>query len=810
MAIKEQFNLANSSIYKSVKMDRFVVFRKAKLLKTIFLLLFVVFLFYFLVIDNNLISLVFLSFSLFLLFFQIEYFFNLKLKHPKIIRNGNIAELFSFNVAKSFSTNTCQFLYNLLDDSDFVFVFSRLGIDIREVRSLLKTTEDNDDIWNLLEGSLNESKSRGGVRIKKNDVLVFASENHFILKEVFRYHDVGSDDVRNVFNWIYRMRKKQENQKKFWKLENLIQKGSLAKDWASGYTIMLDKLSINWTNYFKKNGFPDIIGRDKQVEETERILAKKGINNVLLVGDAGVGRVCIMHALAKKSFYGESSVGLNYKRIVELDLPFLIAKVENGEKLENVLDHIFREVINSGNTILFINDIHNFLSGESKPGKVDISGVLANYLPSADFPVVGITDYKGYRTISNNSSVGSYFEKVDVPELSQKDTIIFLQRQSINMEFKYKKIISYQAIKEIVACSDRYITEEPFPKKALDLLDEAMMYINQINEKTLLPEHIRKVVSRKMNIPVGTMDTQEKDILINLESLIHKTLINQDSAVKEISSALRRSRSDISSHDKPIGSFLFIGPTGVGKTQTAKALAEVYFKDVRNMIRIDMSEFQMLSDIERLIGSSKSEGLLTSQVKQKPFSLVLLDELEKAHKDILNLFLQVLDEGSITDGMGQKVDFKHCIIIATSNAGSNLILERVRDNISLESLKLDLLNYFFKESIFKPEFINRFSSVVLFEPLSKEHLLDITQLTLERIKKNLFDKGINFEITDELKQEIVNIGYSPSFGAREINRVVQDKVENVLADGIIAGKIKKGSTVKIEGPEFKLVLTDSL
>ncbi len=802
MAIKEQFNLVNSSIYNAVKMNRFVVFRKARLLKTISLLLFLIFLFYFLIVDDNFVSLIFLSFSLFLLFFQIEYFFNVKLKYPKIVDSGNIAELFSFDVARSFSTNTCQFLYNLLEDSDFVFVFSRLGIDIREVRALLKTTKDNDDIWKLLEGSLNESKNRGGVKIKKNDVLVFASENHFILKEVFKNYDIDSEDVRNVFNWIYRMRKRAENQSKFWKWENLVKKGSLAKDWASGYTIMLDKFSINWTDYFKRNGFPDIIGHAKQIEETERILAKGGINNVLLVGDAGVGRVCIMRALAKKSFYAESLVGLNHKRVVELDLPFLIAKVENGEELENVLDHIFQEVVNSNNTILFINDIHNFLSGESKPGKVDVSGVLASYLPFDSFPIVGVTDYKGYRTISNNSSVGSYFEKVDVPELSQKDTIMFLQRQSINMEFKYKKIISYQAIKEIVICSDRYIPEEPFPKKALDLLDEAMMYISQINEKTLLPEHIRKIVSRKMNIPVGAMDTQEKDILVNLESLIHQRLINQDSAVKEISSALRRSRSDISSHDKPIGSFLFIGPTGVGKTQTAKALAEVYFKDVRNMIRIDMSEFQTLNDIERLIGSTKSEGLLTSQVKQKPFSLILLDELEKAHKDILNLFLQVLDEGSITDGMGQRVDFKNCIIIATSNAGSNLILERAKDNVSSESLKLELLNYFFKESIFKPEFINRFSSVVLFEPLSKEHLLDITQLILERIKKNLSDKGIDFKITNELKQEIVNIGYNPSFGAREINRVVQDKVENALADGLISGKIKKGSVVKISIPNF--------
>ena len=293
-------------------------------------------------------------------------------------------------------------------------------------------------------------------------------------------------------------------------------------------------------------------------------------------------------------------------------------------------------------------------------------------------------------------------------------------------------------------------------------------------------------------------------MLLNLEKLLQKRIINQQEAVKEVSTALRRARAEVTASKGPMGTFLFLGPTGVGKTETSKALAAIYFGSEAKMIRLDMSEFQNVTDIPRLIGSAGEEGLLTTQVRENPFSLILLDEIEKAHKNILNLFLQVLDEGHLTDGLGRKVDFKNSIIISTSNAGYQIILKALREKTEWSQVKGKILDYLFEKAIFRPEFINRFDAVVVFSPLSKENLLDIAELMLQKLKKNLKEKNIEFIITQPLKAEIAELGYDPTFGARQIKRVIQDKVENVLASALLSGKIKRGDKVEVRPPQFEL------
>ena len=282
----------------------------------------------------------------------------------------------------------------------------------------------------------------------------------------------------------------------------------------------------------------------------------------------------------------------------------------------------------------------------------------------------------------------------------------------------------------------------------------------------LLSKHVAKIVTEKTQIPVGEIEVKEKEILLNLENLIHQEIINQEEAVKEISSALRRARAKFRFRKGPMGCFLFLGPTGVGKTETSKAMTEIYFGSENRMIRLDMSEFQAISDIPRLIGALGQEGLLTTRVRENPFSLILLDEVEKAHPNILNLFLQVLDEGHLTDGQGRKVDFKNSIIIATSNAGYQIILEAIKQKRNGQGLKEKLLDYLFDQAIFRPEFINRFDAVVVFSPLTKENSLDIAELLLQKLKKNLTEKEIDFIITQPLKEKIVELGFSPVFGAQ--------------------------------------------
>ncbi|MCJ7829495.1 AAA family ATPase, partial [Patescibacteria group bacterium] len=473
-------------------------------------------------------------------------------------------------------------------------------------------------------------------------------------------------------------------------------------------------------------------------------------------------------------------------------------------------DRILREAIFAGNIILIINEFHNYIGQLARPGIIDISGVLSPYLKSPQFQIVAITTFVGlHKYIEQNPSILSLFEKVEVSEISVKDTIKLLENQALILEQKYKKFVSYPAIREIVNYSQKYLSSISLPKSAMDLLDEIMVYLaSEAKEQILLPEHVDRVVSEKIQIPVGELEIKERKILLNLEKLIHQRIIDQEEAVNEVSAAMRRARAAFTIRTGPMGCFLFLGPTGVGKTETSKALAEIYFGSEQKMIRLDMSEFQDTQDIPRLIGSASEEGLLTTPVRETPFSLILLDEIEKAHPNVLNLFLQVFDEGRLTDGLGRKVDFKNSIIIATSNAGAEIIWEDIRINKKLDIVKEDLLGYLFKEGVFRPEFINRFDGVVVFKPLTKENLLDIAELLLQKLKKNLEEKNIEFIITQPLKKEIMELGYNPTFGAREMRRVIQDKVENILATALLSGRLKRGDKVEIlpKDNKFELIL----
>jgi len=381
-----------------------------------------------------------------------------------------------------------------------------------------------------------------------------------------------------------------------------------------------------------------------------------------------------------------------------------------------------------------------------------------------------------------------------------------LQSAALELEYFHKILILYPSIREIVNLTARYMPSLPFPKKALDVLEQSAVYVQKLKEKIVLPHHIAEIVSKKTDIPVGKMEVKEKEVLLNLENLIHNRIVNQQEAVNEISIAMRRARMGLASKTRPMGTFLFLGPTGVGKTETAKALSEIYFGSEKKMIRLDMSEFQAISDIQRLIGATspvEMQGLLTTLVRETPFSLLLLDEIEKAHPNILNLFLQVLDEGHITDGQGRKVVFTNTIIICTSNAGADMIFKQIESGSPVK--KDDLLSVLFGKNIFKPEFINRFDATVIFNPLTKENLLQIAQLSLQGLQKNLKERDIQFIITETLKEKIVELSYKPEFGAREMRRVIQDKVENAVATALLSEKIIKGDKFEINAETFEVI-----
>ena len=688
-----------------------------------------------------------------------------------------------------------------------------LNIKLRHSQAHFRGAQNNPDFFvdfqDVILQSLIIAFQKKHKRAGIGDMLYALSQFNPIFKKILTKNKLKPEDISNLCNWLERIEERIARSKRFWDAENLARKGSLAKDWASAYTITLDQYSINWSKLMRY-GYYDQVGHFSQIEQMEKILCRSQTNNALLVGRPGVGKKNIIKALAQKSSFGLGPRQLGYKRIIELNLPALIAQLSSIEEVEVALQKIFEESVFAGNVILVIDEFHNYFGNVNKAGAVNISAILGPFLGSSKFQIVAITTVSGFTQIERNASTSSLFEKVKVPQLNKEETLRVLENSTGSFEKKQGVFISYPALKSTIDYSERYLEDIPFPKKALDLLDEVVVHTaKKGGSKIVLPDDVAEIITKKTEVPVGDVEVKEKEKLLNLEKLIHQRLINQEEAVKEISQSMRRARAEIKVRKKPIGTFLFLGPTGVGKTEAAKALSAIYFGREDKMIRLDMSEFQSTQDIVRLIGSTEQIGLLTSKVRRNPFSLILLDEIEKAHPNILNLFLQVLDEGHLTDGLGRRVNFLNSIIIATSNAGAAIIVRDLEEDTKMDLVKKDLMSMLFERKMFRPEFINRFDAVVVFKPLNKRHLLGIAALMLGQVKHGLKAKEIDFKITQTLKEKVVELGYSPAFGAREMKRAIQNTVENVLAKAILSDQIIKGDRIEIEpqgpGEDFKII-----
>ncbi len=851
------FSIRETAVLQAAKRERFPLFYYANFLSNLSFFLFIISL-----------MLVLLSFAnitagfqtskissgllaLWLFFFEVSVFLKLKIKKPEINANFsdaalnpdnyNLAEFLSLPSAKMvedsikfckarkiYEVDSSALFYSGLKIShDIKILMFRLGLDTGKLRADLKnylektprqsgsaswerkTISFSKSFQKVMHEALSLANQRTHKTIGEKEILVGLAKHDEFFKKVLMDSDLKEIDIENITLWLDSIEDMAELAAKSWSYENLARQGSLGKDFASGFTVMLDSFSVDWRDYFKKGIFNETIGHKKELEQLEMILGRSSLTNALIIGDPGSGRKSIVEGLAQKCYLGTTLDELKNKRAVELDMIKLLARIQDPEKLEAVLDQVFQEVLTAGNVILVIDNLQNFVSQKTpRPGTADVSGILSKYLPLPNFQFIGITDYAGlHQNIEQNPSFLSLFQKIEVSEITEPETIRILQNLALNLEYKNKVLITYPAIREIVNLTGRYFPSTPFPKKAIDVLDEAVVYLRTLKEKILLPHHIAKIISDKTEIPVGKMEFKEKEVLLNLEDLIHQRIVNQEEAVKEVAIAMRRARSGIGSKKRPMGTFLFLGPTGVGKTETSKALAQIYFGNEERMIRVDMSEFQAISDIPRLIGQTspvEMQGLLTTPVRETPFSLILLDEIEKAHPNILNLFLQVLDEGHITDGQGRKILFTNTIIICTSNAGADMIFKEVESGQTPEKQKL--LGALFEKQIFRPEFINRFDATVIFHPLTKDNLMKIAQLTLQGLAKNLKEKEIDFIITEPLKEEVVRLSYKPEFGAREMRRVVQDKVESAVAEALLSDKIKKGDKFEINPDNFEIII----
>ena len=769
-----------------------------------------------------------LFFSLFLISFNLFLFLKTHIKETKTLdyninkENLNLADFLSiesfsrikkaikFSNKKKVEINSSILLYFLLNykNKKVDFVLQRLLIskkallkDIKKTMLFTKDIEESTGIHYDLNAIVLESAKacirRKGRNIKTTDILSALSKLEPVFKEALRMNKLEKKDLDNLNFWQENLLKKIKDLKEWWTKESLSKIGSIGADWSYGFTTMLDRYSIDLTKVVQRTGFLETIGHLKEREQAERILIRDYENNVLLVGEDGIGRFSIVRSIVQRSFLKQSFPELNGKRFIELNMPRILTETTSIDEIEILLDACFKEASFAGNIILVLSDFDNYISEKTKAGTADISSLITPYLRSSEFKFIGITSHQGlHKYLELKPQVLSLFQKVEVSETSKKDTILLLQREIPFIEQKYRVFVAYPALLKIIEFSEKYIQDEMFPKKAIILLNDIAIYVSSLKEKIITNEHVEQVMSQKTEIPVGKISTSERDTLLNLEDLIHKRIINQKEAVSEISASLRRARTDIKTKVGPMGTFLFLGPTGVGKTETAKALAESYFGSETKMIRFDMSEFQTENDIKRFIGEDNHPGLLATKIRKSPFSLVLFDELEKAHPNILNLFLQILDEGFMTDSLQRKIDFKNTIIIATSNAGHHIVLDSIKKETKV--IKQELLNHIFDKNIFKPELINRFDAVTIFKTLSKENLIKIADLRFSKLQKNLSRKQITLNVSSKAKMRIVELSYNPQFGAREMRRVIQDKIENELARSFLANEIKEGDTILID------------
>ncbi len=575
--------------------------------------------------------------------------------------------------------------------------------------------------------------------------------------------------------------------------------------WTARPTPNLDKYSVDFTDLAREERVGFLIGHEKEYDRMVDILSRVGKPNSLLVGEPGSGKETMINHLAYELVKDKVPASLFDKRLVSLSIGNLISGA-SAEEVSSRVNKVIEEIVSAGNIILYIPDIHN-LSKTSGQQYLSAADILIPVIISDAFPVVGSTYPKEFKElIETKSDFSNAFEIIRVNEISEDEAIKLLTYDSIILEKQYKAIVSFGAVKQAVVLAHKYFRQKLLPSSAEDLLKEALADASQRDDKLLQADDVIAIAERKTNIPIHQATKQEAEKLLNLENIIHERMVDQEEAVKSVSQALREYRSGLSRKGGPIAVFLFVGPTGVGKTELAKILAKIQFGSENMMLRFDMSEYQDKQSIFRFIGSpdGKIAGNLTESVIQKPYSLILLDEFEKAHPDILNLFLQVFDDGRLTDNLARTIDFTNTIIIATSNAHSEFIKTHIEAhtamNIISEELKKKLTNYF------KPELLNRFSDIITFKTLPPSDIEIIAKLQLEDLCRTLSEvQGINLTFDDNAIKKIAELGYDPVFGARPLRGVISDKIRGPLAEKILRAEIQKGENIKavLENGEIK-------
>jgi len=566
--------------------------------------------------------------------------------------------------------------------------------------------------------------------------------------------------------------------------------------WTSRPTPTLDKFSSDLTDMARDNEVGFIIGHGSDYQRLVDTLSRPINPNALLVGEEGVGKGTMVMHLARQITKDEVPSPLFDKRLVSLEISSLVSGA-SPEEIQGRIKKITEEIFMAGNVILYIPDFHNLVK-TSGNYYLSAADALTPVIKNNAFPVIGGTYPKDFKElIEPRSDITGIFEIIRVNEVSEEDAQKILVYQSLILEKRSGVIISFAAIKASVTLGEKYLSLKFLPSNAEELLKDSLIIAQREGKKYLTRDDVVKATEQKVNIPIHEASGAEAEALLNMEETIHKRLIDQEEAVKAVSTSLREYRSGLSRKGGPIASFLFVGPTGVGKTELAKILAKIQFGDEASMVRFDMTEYQDKESFYRFIGSpdGKINGALTDAILKKPYSLILLDEFEKAFPDILNIFLQVFDDGRLTDNLGRTVGFQNTVIIATSNAHSDIINDSLSKGEKMENIAEYLKSRL--TDVFKPELINRFSRIVVFKDLSPKDVYDIARINLSDLEDTLSEQGIKLDFDESAVKQIVKIGYQPAFGARPLRRAIEENFRAPMAEKLLKKEIKRGDSVKI-------------
>jgi ATP-dependent Clp protease ATP-binding subunit ClpC len=704
----------------------------------------------------------------------------------------------SFEVARIvYQTSEKDILAGFLESYEGFEIMRRAGITKEDVAAFLtkRTIFIDGDKMSLPEEGYVSAADLAGAILDTDQAFT-----QFIFSK-----GIQKKDFLALTEWVFEKEIARRAKQRWWSKEALGRIPGLGKNWSYGQTYTVEKFAreipvIDGNEY----EVHDVYG-SKELKSLEAVLVKNREANALIVGNDKEGNTHIIARLARMIDDGTAMLELQHRRLIMLNTEILSASAKSKPDFETLMLTVLTEAHNAGNVILIFDDFPSLVSSAESLG-ADLPAILDPYLSSQSLQIVGLSDVDRFHAkIERNAALMERFEHILVQDVDASNTIRVLENEVAKLEAQTGLLFTYPALVAIEDSAERYFPDAIMPDQAIDLLFELTPKLVSRGKTIVLKTDVLDLVKAKTGIPMGEVTQDEREKLLGLENLLHKRVIGQDEAVDAISSAVRRARSGINNPNRPMASFLFLGPTGVGKTETTKALAEVFFGKTAEILRLDMSEYSTPDALAKLIGSFANgrSGVLATILREHPYGVLLLDEFEKTTPEVMNLFLQILDEGFFSDMEGKRINARNLLIIATSNAGSELIWESVKHGESLDHAKDMIIDSIISAHIMKPELLNRFDGVIIFHPLGPEHLEKIARLQLEKLKTRLAERGLNLAITDDLVSYLMHYGMDPKFGARPMNRAIQDKIEQIIAEKMIRGDISPGAEIALTSADLR-------